>query len=69
MVLVDGMIEEIGNHSELLSNNGVYSALVASQQLITESVAQHQQHKADYMHTRSDLSLIQPEGDATSTDN
>ena len=60
MVLVDGTVEEIGDHSELINNNGVYAALVASQSLIDVSKQQHQQHKLEYIEKRdSQLNVLQ----------
>lgn len=41
MVLVDGSVEEVGTHQELIDEHGVYSALVASQQLIQVTKDRH----------------------------
>ena len=46
IVLVDGAVKEMGNHSELLMQNGVYATLVESQQLIDVSKKQRRQSRA-----------------------
>ena len=67
MVLVDGTVEEIGDHEELINQNGVYSALVASQSLIEVSKEQHQQHIQDYIEKRdSQMNVL--EGTSHGTD-
>mmetsp|Transcript_28880 Transcript_28880/g.45725 ORF Transcript_28880/g.45725 Transcript_28880/m.45725 type:complete len:778 (-) Transcript_28880:104-2437(-) len=39
IVIVDGEVEEEGNHQSLIENNGVYAALVRSQQLVESASA------------------------------
>lgn len=70
--MVDGSVEEVGNHEELINNNGVYAALVASQSLIEVSKSQHQQHKQEYVMKRdSELNVLEgktdTKGDITQT--